>query len=176
MPLDEHPSTTAAPSPAPSPTTAPDLLSPGALDLIRRGVSVIVATRDAAHCPQIARGWGPEALSPSGPLRVCVETRAGSHTVESLLLGAPIAMTLTRPSTYRSLQVKGAVAAIEAPTEGQLARVDDHWMAYAAEAELVGVSARLVSRLVDRQALLTVTVDLEEAYDQTPGPRAGVRL
>jgi hypothetical protein len=146
------------------------------LDLLGHGVSVIVATRDATLRPQIARGWGPEALSPHGPLRLCVETRAGSRTLENLVCGTRIAVTFTRPSTYRSIQAKGIVAAIDAPTEGQLHRVDDHWEAYAVEAERFGLSERLVTRILDREWLLAVTVTLEDIYDQTPGPRAGVRL
>lgn len=163
MPLDKH-------------LAATPLLTPAMLELLGHGVSVIVATSDAGLRPQIARGWGPEALSPHGPLRLCIETRAGSRTLENLVCGTRIAVTFTRPSTYRSIQAKGVVAAIEAPTEEELRRVDAHWAAYAAEAERFGLSPRLVPRLLDREWLLTVTVTLEDIYDQTPGPRAGVRL
>lgn len=152
------------------------VLSAPALDLIGAGVCVMVATRDPSLRPQIARAWGPEALAPTGPLRLCVEARERPRILDLLVPGAPIAVLFTRPSTYSSLQIKGVVEAVEEPSEEQRRRVDDHWRAFAAEAELVGLSSRLISRLVDGEALLSVNVGLQELYDQTPGRRAGVRL
>jgi hypothetical protein len=142
-------------------------------ELARDGAAVVVATRDSELRPCIARAWGIEILDGDGAMRLCVEAPSPSRTRDNLRPGAEIATTLSRPSTYRSAQVKGVVAELRQPLEADLALVDEHHAAFTAEAERVGLTARHVARALDRGALLSVSVTVHELYDQTPGPAAG---
>jgi hypothetical protein len=142
-------------------------------ELARDGAAVVVATRDSELRPSIARAWGIEILAGDGGMRLCVEAPSPSRTRDNLRPGAEIATTLSRPSTYRSAQVKGVVAGLREPLEADLAVVDEQYVAFVAESERVGVNARRAARAFDRGALLSVSVAVHELYDQTPGPAAG---
>lgn len=144
-------------------------------DLLAEGVAVVVATRDAQLRPQLGRGWGP-SLPAAALLRLCVDAPERSALRGALNGGREIAVTFAQPSTYRSLQVKGLVSEVGEPTAEQLAIVDRHTGAFGADAELIGVPARMVVRMLDRASLVSVTFTIEEVYDQTPGAAAGDRL
>jgi hypothetical protein len=139
------------------------------------GVAVIVATRDGELRPQVGRGWGTEVSSGGDALTLCVGVPSGSSMRSNLEHGSPVAATFSLPTSYRTVQIKGDVLEVGEPTAGQLARVEEHYDAFARETEQVGVSRELSRRLVDR-ALVAVTFSARELYDQTPGVNAGARL
>jgi hypothetical protein len=145
-------------------------------ELARDGAAVVVATRDSELRPCIARAWGIEILDGDGAMRLCIEAPSPSRTRDNLRPGAEIATTLSRPTTYRSAQVKGVVAELREPLAADLAVADEHHAAFVAEAQRVGMTASRAGRAFDRGALLSVSVTVHELYDQTPGPAAGGRL
>jgi hypothetical protein len=146
------------------------------LALLGQGAAVVVATSDASMRPHVARAWAPEMLDEHGPMRLCVTAPAGSAMAYTLEEDQEIAVTVARPSTYRSVQMKGVVVDVRPPDQDQMRLVDEHSEAFVEDVERVGVSPRLVRRLLDRSALVSVTFELEELYDQTPGPAAGRSL
>jgi hypothetical protein len=145
-------------------------------DLVEGGATIFVATRDVALVPRIARAWGVKFSDPDGHLDLCVEAPPGSATRDDLAEDAEIALTFTRPSTHRSLQVKGRVLEVKEPEEAQLELAGHHHASFVLDAASVGLAPRLGSRIFDRGALLSVSLIPEEHYDQTPGPDAGARL
>jgi hypothetical protein len=62
-----------------------------------------------------------------------------------------------------------------APAAELLARVEEHFAAFADEVEQVGISRDGARRLLDSE-LVAVSFSVRELYDQTPGPNAGGRL
>jgi len=155
----------------------PRCIPPTALELIGQGVSVAVATRDAAMRPHIARAWGPEVLDPPrGPLRLCVDAPEGSAPAVNLTERPEIAVIFARPSTYQSVQLKGLTLEVRTPTERELEVVDQHQLAFSADVQKVGLQLRLVRRLVNHSSLVSVVCTVDELYDQTPGAAAGAPL
>jgi hypothetical protein len=143
--------------------------------LTRRGLVVVVATRDDELRPEIARGWGPDLASDGRSATLCVGASRDSKLLANLTSNGAIAVTLGLPTTYRMMQLKGQVTAIADPTAEQLARVEAHAAAFAAEVESLGLRGPKVRRLVHPE-LTAVSFAVRERYDQTPGPRAGARL
>ena len=93
------------------------------------GVAVIVATRDAALQPLISRGWGPLVVADGARLVLCVEAdRRGDLEVTGEL-----AATFSRPTTYRSVQIKGAVKVVAEPSAADHERVAEHHAAFTTE-------------------------------------------
>jgi Pyridoxamine 5'-phosphate oxidase len=140
----------------------------------RRGLVVVVATRDDELRPEIARGWAPEVAPDGRSATLCVGAERDSKAMENLAANGAIAVTLGTPTTYRMFQLKGEVTAIAEPTAEQLAR-EEHAAAFAAEVAALGVSEPQARRLVHRR-LVSVSFAVHERYDQTPGARAGARL
>jgi hypothetical protein len=132
---------------------------------------VIVATRDADLRPEITRAWGVRL--DGDVLEVCVQAPPGSPTHAALVPGAQVAVSACRPTTYESVQLKGAVTRVAASDAAELARAEAGRDAFIAEAIQVGVLPHLAPRFYDGDALVAVTVAIAARYDQTPGPDAG---
>lgn len=140
---------------------------------VHGGVAVVVAVCDAELRPEIGRGWGPRLAADGSRLTLCVSADPGSPFASGLVPGAAMAVTLSRPSTYRSVQLKGRVEHVAAPDPDQLELVEEHVRDFCAEVEPLGLPD--AGRL-RRHDLVAVTLEVRERYDQTPGPNAGARL
>jgi hypothetical protein len=125
--------------------------------------------------PEVSRAWGPELSSDGSTATLCVAAAPGSATLANLQDNGAIAVTLSLPTSYRTVQIKGAVIDLCAPAAEHLARVEEHFAAFADEVEQVGISRDGARRLLDSE-LVAVSFSVRELYDQTPGPNAGGRL
>lgn len=139
------------------------------------GVATIVATRDDHLRPSVTRGWGISVAAEGTELTLCVGAPSGSRTRANLQSNGAIAVTSSRPTTYRTVQLKGQVVAIVEPTQEQLEAVEAHVEAFSREAEELGLAPGSGRRLVD-PGLVAVSFSVHEVYDQTPGPNAGARI
>jgi hypothetical protein len=143
--------------------------------LVRQGVAIVLATRDAQLRPAVARGWGPLLQADATTLTLCIEAPEGTPTRANLAEGAPAAINITLPSTYSSIQVKGRVAAVRALDDGDRERIARHGNAFVLDTSTLGLAERIARALQDTD-YVTVDVALAERFDQTPGPGAGARL
>lgn len=143
--------------------------------LVRQGVAVIVATRDEELRPEIGRAWGPSLSRDGARLEVCVESPPGSAMARNLQSGSPLAATVSRLASFTSVQLKGAVVEVAAPTQERLDAVTEHVARFVAETGAVGVPEALARALVGAD-LVSVTIEVAERFDETPGSGAGRRL
>jgi hypothetical protein len=143
--------------------------------LVRQGVAIVVATRDGELKPAVARAWAPELSDDGDALTICVEAPAGSPTRANLEDGSPAAITLTLPSTYSSMQVKGRVTAVRELDAADRERLARHADAFVLDTATLGLAERVARALQDTD-YLTIDVVLADRFDQTPGPGAGGRL
>ena len=144
-------------------------------NLVRQGVAVIVATRDGESRPELSRAWGP-ALSEDGErLTVCVEASPDSAMARNLESGSPVAATVARLASQTTVQLKGPVLEVAPPTQDRLDAVAEHVDGFVAETAVVGVPESLARALVGPD-LLTVTIEVAERFDETPGSGAGKPL
>ena len=142
-------------------------------EFVCSGVAIIVATRDGDLRPEIGRGWGP--VVDGSAVNLCITARAGSSTRANLESNGALAVTCSRPTTYRTIQLKGSVLEVREPQPADEGRVAEHLEAFTAEVRQLGLPPEFGETLVAGE-LLTVTFAVEELYDQTPGPGAGARL
>jgi hypothetical protein len=141
-------------------------------DLVRAGVAVVVATRDGESRPELSRAWGP-ALSEDGErLTVCVEASPDSAMARNLQAGSPVAATLARLASQTTVQLKGPVVEIGTPTQERLDAVAEHVDGFVAETAVVGVPESLARGFVGPD-LMTVTIEVAERFDETPGSGDG---
>lgn len=138
-------------------------------------LAVVVATRDEELRPEVARGWGLEVADERTTVTLCVGDPPGSRTRANLETNGAIAVTCSRPSTYRTVQLKGSALELRPPGERELAAVRRHLEAFVEEVEPLGVRPEGARTFVGSE-LLSVTFEVRELYDQTPGPTAGARL
>lgn len=141
-------------------------------DLVRQGVAVIVATRDGERRPELSRAWGPALSEDGSRLTVCVEAAPDSEMARNLESGSPAAAMLARLTSPTAIQLKGSVVDVATPTQGRLDAVTQHVDDFVAETAVVGVPESIARALVGPD-LLTVTIDVAERFDETPGSGAG---
>ena len=146
------------------------------LRLLRNGSALIAGLVDPEGRPYALRAWVVVPASTAGD-RVRVALGDECNVVGDWIVGTRVAVTGGDVSTLESLQVKGTVVAWWGePTESDLAAAGEHAEAFfLAVHESDGDPIELVRRMGPRH-LVVVEIEIDEAYDQTPGPKAGAPL
>ncbi|HYF44005.1 MAG TPA: hypothetical protein VEA35_16385 [Ramlibacter sp.] len=157
---------------------APVRLPHDLLALMRRGVSVIAGSRDAAMRPSIMRAVGSD-LSADGRSVTLYLVRAQSRQLlQDIAATGHVAVVFSEPATHRTVQLKGSRATSRQAGPQDQAVLARYLASMEQEIARVGyppemTRAMLAHRLED---VVAVTFEPDEAYDQTPGPRAGTSL
>ena len=94
------------------------------LALLRRRVSIIVASRDAAHRPHVMRALAIR-VSPDHARVTVLMTRTTSRAVlDDIAANGAIAVVVSEPSTHATAQLKGSDAVIGPIASGDLALIE----------------------------------------------------
>jgi hypothetical protein len=142
------------------------------IDFLESGVSILVATRDALLRPQCLRGMGAKVGGPRGPLTLYMPELVAEKTLANVRDNGRIAITFSRPIDHRSVQVKGRCTGIRACDERDHIAQERYRAAFVEQLHAVGMP-RAVSRRIRLTPSVAAVVEIEELYEQTPGPRAG---
>jgi hypothetical protein len=126
--------------------------------------------------PAITRGWGTEVSVEGQVLDLCVAAPVGSPTRSNLGQRTAIAIGFSPPAIATAVQVKGTVTRVTAPDAQALERAERHLSTFIAAAAEVAPQPELFLRQFVPAEFLSVSVSVEEVFDQTPGPGAGRRL
>lgn len=155
------------------PTSGP-LIDDELRRFIHGPVSALLGTADALAVPDCTRIAGMAALD-DRQVRVLIADHARTAR-SNAFPGARAAILVTDITTYRSVQWKGrVVAAGSERTPGDLSLMHRHIQAMAGASHVVGTPPELVGRLFPSE-VVPLVIEVEAAYDQTPGPGAGRRL
>jgi hypothetical protein len=138
------------------------------------GVSMVGASANDELVPEAFRMWGA-SLGDDGVLRALVSSDAG-QTFERIGEGSRLCMTFTDVLNLRSIQVKGrSIGIAEAPGPADLASMERYHELLTPKSRLNGTPPALLESIRPR-SVFVVSILVEEAYDQTPGPSAGTPL
>jgi hypothetical protein len=138
------------------------------------GVSMVGASANDELVPEVFRMWGA-SLSDGGVVRALVSSDAG-ETFEHVEEGTLLCMTFADPLNLRSIQVKGrSLGPAEPPGPGDLACMERYEAVFRPKSRLNGTPPALLASIRPR-SVFVVSIVVEEAYDQTPGPSAGTPL
>jgi hypothetical protein len=145
---------------------------------IESGVSVVVGTRDEGLVSEIVRAWGPLVDHDGRAIRVCVPEATSVRTRTNLVGNGRIAVALSLPSTYETVQLKGRHLRTTRPSVEDLRRVDRHREAFAVVNESIGVPRSRVEafwrrELAGSSLFVTIHFAVDSIFNQTPGPAAG---
>lgn len=149
---------------------------PGRLAPLVEGlVAVHVATRDAALVPDEVMA-AAALLEPDGrSLTVYLPDATSATAFANLRDNGEIAVVLSQPLTHRTLQLKGRVEAIRPAREEEREAVERFAAAFDAEVAAIGLPPAALRRR-NCWPCTAATFAVREAYEQTPGPRAGEPL
>lgn len=150
------------------------MIEPEVAELLESPCSLLVGSVSADGVPDATRGW---SVVLQGPDRVRVLLAANAErTLGHLADGGRMALTATHFVTLVSWQLKGRAARVEPATAVDQIRFD----AFCAECVRIlhladGTAEEVVRRLIP-PGIVACEMAVEQVYDQTPGPAAGVRI
>jgi hypothetical protein len=137
--------------------------------------TILVGTRDAHLNPEITRGWGPTILPDGHTIDLCISLSAGAKTLDNLRDQDEIAVTFHQTVSYKTVQLKGQFL-----DSGDLTPQD--WESFERQRNVLTEQAK-AHRIPLNIGLRILPVDpvrirfvVQQAFEQTPGPRAGSTL
>ncbi|HYF16705.1 MAG TPA: hypothetical protein VEA40_02480 [Ramlibacter sp.] len=153
-------------------------LAPDVLAMIARGVSVLVASRDAALRPSVMRAVGSDVAPDGSRITVYLSRSQSGQLLSDIEQTGHLATVFSEPATHRTVQVKASAARLRPAAEADRPILARYLASMEHEIERVGyppalTRAMLAHRLDD---VVAVSFTPELAFDQTPGPRAGSAL
>ena len=158
--------------------TAPPLLSPEHIAMVDRGVSVIVASRDDALRPSIMRGVGSAISADGTQVTVYLRRSQSSQLLQDITAGSGVAVVFSEPPTHRTLQLKAREATLRPASSADQPQLDRYLASMQCELAPVGYGPQFAAAMLSAPLDDVVAVQFtpENAFDQTPGPRAGMPL
>lgn len=142
------------------------------------GISMTAASSGSGNLPRVGRALGCR-LSPARD-RITVLLAGGQcpDLIEALRASRAIAVVFSQPSTHRTIQVKGRDATLEPPGPDDPALAQRWTDGFVAELAALGYAEALVRAFLwcEPAELVAVGFTPCAAFQQTPGPRAGLPL
>ena len=146
--------------------------------IMARGVSVIVGSRDAKLRPSIMRAVGSRVEANGQDVTVYLSRSSSRQLLQDIAATGQLAVVFSEPSTHRTVQLKASRAEIRQAVDADAPVLAAYLKSMEHEIQQVGFAppltrAMLAHRLDD---VVAVRFTPEQAFDQTPGPRAGAAL
>jgi hypothetical protein len=145
-------------------------------EFIHRGVAVVLGTASAEGKPHVTYVWGPKVLDSRTQLHVFLERPRSEQAVTNLEETSLAAVTFAEPVSYRSFQLKGRYQGMTPASPDEAAWVQRHRELFASQTALIGDSPGVRRNAWMEADLLRLEIDVDAAFDQTPGPHAGQPL
>ena len=145
---------------------------------IQSGVSVTLASRDDRFVPSIAKGVGCRVSPGRDAVTLLVFSSAAEALLRDVSHCTQLAAVFSRPSTNRTLQIKGRDVTTAPAGPADLALVRRYIALLAEELYPLGWAAEYVHDVFwhDPVYLVALHFTPEGAFQQTPGPGAGAAL
>jgi hypothetical protein len=160
-------------SPPPSGLLPPELIA-----MMVKGVSVIVSSCDLALRPSIMRAVG-SALAPHGhTITVYVSRPQSRQLLQDIASTGHIAVVFSEPESHRTVQVKARSARIRCAEPADAPLLARYLSAMEDEIQRVGYAPMFTRTMLSHQLddVVAISFEPEQAFDQTPGPKAGAAL
>lgn len=148
----------------------------GTVAFLHSGCALLIGTVDDGGRPHAGRAWGLRVLDGDRPMVRLLVDAEDEVTLANLAAGGAVAVTGADVRSLRSLQLKGTAIGVEPldPADAEVA-ADYAEAFYTDVVEGDGTDRSLVERLTP-VGYVPCTIEVLEAFDQTPGPSAGQPL
>ncbi|WP_245644815.1 hypothetical protein [Hydrogenophaga flava] len=156
----------------------PPLLPLELLAMMARGVSVIVSSCGPDLTPSLMRAVGSQVGPQGEQVTVFLNRAQSAQLLRDVARTGRVAVVFSEPHSHRTVQLKSNSARLREVTPDDVPALQRYLLAMQGELGRIGfapdfAAAMLAYRLDDLSA---VTFAHEQAFDQTPGPRAGQPL
>ncbi len=159
-------------------SAARPLLDEANAAFVQGGVSIVAASRDAGLVPSIGRAMGCTVSGDRRGVSLLVAASQAARLLDDVRGCGRVAVVFSQPSTHRTLQLKAEDARVRDLRPGEFDVVLRYVDAFAAEVEPLGHTRGQARTLLTCREDDVIAVDFTptEAFEQTPGPKAGTPL
>ncbi len=150
-------------------------IGPDTAQHLEDGSALIVGAADTDGAPYATRAWGATIVEDGAALRIYLDAE-DAVVVPLLTAGAAVAITGACVRTLASTQVKGRVRSLDALSALDMATRERATELFVRDVNETDHTPRgLIDNMVPER-FVACTLDVEELYNQTPGPQAGASL
>lgn len=153
-------------------------LDPELAQFLHQGITVHAGSRDAHNVPNLSRALGCRFSGDMKRLTVFVLASHSGAMLADFRANGHIAVVISKPSSHRTIQLKGTDAAVESLQEDDHVLIARQRDAFIKELTDLGYRIGLPKTLLSgaRADVIAVGFTITAAFSQTPGPAAGTPL
>lgn len=141
--------------------------------MIEDGAGLVVGTVGADDEPRATRAWSAVVVDAAARRLRVVVSADDPVSVANLRPDAVVALNGADVRTFRSVQLKGRVVVVEPPGPDDLDTTREQSERFLHEVHATdGNPIELLRRILPIEVVV-VELEIDEMYDQTPGPDAG---
>jgi hypothetical protein len=153
------------------------VLDPEIVAFLESGCALIVGTVARDGTPYATRAWGLSIVGRDDPVTVrLLLDAADAVTIDHLRDRGLVAITATSVPTLRSRQLKGTATSVVAATDADLDRAAQYCDQFYGDICRTEHTHRSLPERLTPSEFVACTIDVDELFDQTPGPGAGAAL
>ena len=142
---------------------------------LESGVAAVIGTADVDGRPHLAFVWGPRVHEDRHHMSVFIDAPRADVILRDIEATGRIAVIFSHPVSYRSVQLKGPTTGHREPAAEEQAWVEKHRAAFLTSTALVGDPPSTIRNLW-MEEVIRIDFRVEQAFNQTPGPDAGIPL
>ena len=142
-------------------------------EFIESPVAAVMGTASAAGRPHVVYCWGPVVGDDRQTVSFHVNESVAAEALADIVETSRVALTVADPITYRSVQLKGRCLGTRLSSDEDEAIVQRHFESFLSVTSVIGDPPAAIRNLKRAEPLRRFLLQVEAAYDQTPGPDAG---
>jgi hypothetical protein len=142
---------------------------------LEHNVSVVVGSVNGSGEPSTCRALALASGDELRSLTVYVPVSTSRDTIANVATTGRLTVVATHPLDHHSVQFKGRAATARLAREDEAGVVRRGFEGFAELLNGIGIPPR-ITNAVTRWPAFAIEMQVEEIYDQTPGPKAGTRL
>lgn len=148
------------------------------LEMMERGVSANVASRDAQLRPSMMRAVGSLVEDGGRRITVYLARRQSRQLVLDIAATGHIAVVFSEPHSHKAVQVKASRAQLRNAAESDRPVLARYLASMKVAVARVGFRPELTRAMLahDLDDVVAISFEPEQAFDQTPGAKAGTAV
>jgi hypothetical protein len=145
---------------------------------IQRHVSINLATTDTDNRPAVTRVFGCKLAPNNSSLTLFISSEHNQTVLDNILATHAIAVVFSRPSTHKTIQLKGTDARLVSLEKPDYLLMKAYRDSMIEELQGIGYPPSFTEAMILPPETLDTGVCFTplNAYSQTPGPDAGKKL
>jgi hypothetical protein len=136
------------------------------------GTTVVVGTIDAHGVPAVCRATAVSSADDLATLLVYLPVATSHQTIQNVAATKRLAVTVMHPAANSATQLKGTLVEVRLASDEEGGFIRRQFNAFGDVLDRLGVPRRL-SRSLRTWPAFAVHMQVEQTFEQTPGPKAG---